>query len=155
MKKYFLISILLIASFTVFSQVKHNKFSTKIKFAQFNPTFQFGATVISELDNQGGYILSNHYDDQSGGFHPSLVMLDLHGNIVFDSIYEFIPNNFIGSTNIVKSVTSSTFNLMQNDVIYIEPNRAKVRSSAFNENNSVIISAVGTLATIIAIFITR
>jgi polysaccharide export outer membrane protein len=53
----------------------------------------------------------------------------------------------------INSVNSPVYYLQQNDVIYVEPNKARVRSSAYNQNNGVIISAVGTLATIVAIFL--
>ena len=53
----------------------------------------------------------------------------------------------------INSVNSPSYYLTQNDVIYVEPNTSRVRSSTYTQNNSVIISAVGTLATIIAILI--
>lgn len=53
----------------------------------------------------------------------------------------------------INMVNSPTYYLEQNDIIYVEPNKAKVRSSTFNPNTGVVISAVGTLATIVAILI--
>ncbi len=53
----------------------------------------------------------------------------------------------------VNVINSPLYYLQQNDVIYVEPNNAKIRQSSFNQNNAVLISAVGTLATIAAIFI--
>ena len=53
----------------------------------------------------------------------------------------------------INVVNSPTYYLEQNDIIYIEPNKAKIRSSTFNPNTGVVISAVGTLATIVAILI--
>jgi polysaccharide export outer membrane protein len=53
----------------------------------------------------------------------------------------------------INTVNSPVYYLQQNDVIYVEPNKARVRSSSYNQNNGVIISAVGTLATIVAIFL--
>ena len=53
----------------------------------------------------------------------------------------------------INAVNSPVYYLQQNDVIYVEPNKARVRSSSYNQNNGVIISAVGTLATIVAIFL--
>ncbi len=51
----------------------------------------------------------------------------------------------------ISSVNSPLYHLEQNDVIIVDPNNAKIRSSNFNQNNAVVISAVGTLATIVAI----
>ena len=53
----------------------------------------------------------------------------------------------------IKVLNSPNYYLAQNDVIYVEPNNAKVRQSSYNQNNGVIISAIGTLATIAAILI--
>ncbi|WP_225036330.1 polysaccharide biosynthesis/export family protein [Winogradskyella sp. SM1960] len=55
----------------------------------------------------------------------------------------------------INSVNSPVYYLQQNDVIYVEPNNAKIRSSTYNQNNSVLISAIGTLTTIIAVFLIR
>ena len=49
-------------------------------------------------------------------------------------------------------LNSPNYYLTQNDVIYVEPNNARVRQSSYNPNNGIIISAVATLATIAAIF---
>ena len=53
----------------------------------------------------------------------------------------------------VNTVNSPVYYLQQNDVIYVEPNNAKIRASSYNQNNAVLISAIGTLATIATIFI--
>ena len=53
----------------------------------------------------------------------------------------------------INVVNSPQYYLLQNDVIYVEPNKAKVRSASYNQNNGILISAVSTLATIIAILI--
>ncbi|WP_353777542.1 polysaccharide biosynthesis/export family protein [Winogradskyella sp. 3972H.M.0a.05] len=53
----------------------------------------------------------------------------------------------------INMVNSPVYYLKQNDVIYVEPNKTKVRQSNFNPNNAQIISAVGIVATIVAILI--
>lgn len=55
----------------------------------------------------------------------------------------------------INTVNSPVYYLQQNDVIYVEPNNAKIRSSTYNQNNGVLISAVGTLATILAVFLIK
>ena len=55
----------------------------------------------------------------------------------------------------INTVNSHLYYLQQNDVIYVEPNNAKVRSSTYNQNNGVLISAIGTLTTILAVFLIR
>lgn len=55
----------------------------------------------------------------------------------------------------VNSVSSPLYYLQQNDVIVVEPNKARIRSSNYNQNNAVLISAIGTLTTIVAVFLIR
>ncbi len=106
MKRILLSLFVVTFSFTAFSQIKYNKFATKIKHAQFNPSFQFDATLVGEIDDQSGYMLSSQYDDGAGGAHPSIVKIDIDGNIIFDSIYEFIPNNLLGGMQLMHTTTS-------------------------------------------------
>ncbi|MCB0403129.1 MAG: T9SS type A sorting domain-containing protein [Flavobacteriales bacterium] len=108
MKKTHLLFLALIASFTAFSQVKHVKFSRGVKFAQFNPSFQFGYTVPSEIQDNSGYFLTNHYDDQSYGFNPSMVKMDVDGTVLWDSIYTFTPPYTFGYTYTRGAVSSPT-----------------------------------------------
>lgn len=55
----------------------------------------------------------------------------------------------------INVVNSPVYYLAQNDVIYVEPNKARVGTSTYNPNNGVLISAISTIATISAIFIFR
>ena len=112
MKRIFLLLFAVFIYLSATAQIKHNKFTTTIKFAKNNPTFEFGGTAIAELKDQSGYFLSNRYNDQIGGFHPSIVKLDIDGNIVLDSIYNFISINNNGSTEFFNSTTSLTSHTM-------------------------------------------
>lgn len=53
----------------------------------------------------------------------------------------------------INVVNSPNFYLTQNDVIYVEPNKTKLRQANYTPNNGVFISAIATLATIAAILI--
>lgn len=53
----------------------------------------------------------------------------------------------------INVVNSPLYYLVQNDVIYVEPNNAKISSSTYNPNTAILISAISTLATIAAILI--
>ncbi|MEO6346344.1 MAG: polysaccharide biosynthesis/export family protein [Aquaticitalea sp.] len=53
----------------------------------------------------------------------------------------------------INVVNSPLYYLIQNDVIYVEPNSAKIKSASYNPNTAIVISAVATLATIAAILI--
>jgi polysaccharide export outer membrane protein len=49
--------------------------------------------------------------------------------------------------------SSPYFYLSQNDVIYIEPNKTKVNSSAIGANTGVIVSSISILISLVAILI--
>lgn len=53
----------------------------------------------------------------------------------------------------INTISSPLYYLQQNDVIYVEPNKARIRSSTYNQNNGVLLSAIGTLTTIITVFL--
>ena len=55
----------------------------------------------------------------------------------------------------INTIDSPLYYLQQNDVIYVEPNKAKIRSSTYNQNNSVLLSAIGTLTTILALVLVK
>ena len=108
MKRLILLTFSILIAFIGNAQIKHNKFATRITFDQFNPNPEYWKTSVSEIKDNSGYFLTNFYDDQAYGFHPSLVKLDVDGSIVFDTVYEFTPINSSGYTNIVNSVTKIT-----------------------------------------------
>lgn len=55
----------------------------------------------------------------------------------------------------VNLVNSQLYYMAQNDVLVVEPNRARRNASTYNPNTAVIISAISTLATITAIFVVK
>ena len=115
----------------------------------------FTITVLGEVNNPGSFTIQDEKVNlaEALGLAGDLTIYGKRHNILLIREIKGVKKFSIIDLTTVKSLTSSTFNLMQNDVIYIEPNKARVRSSTYNQNNAVIISAVGTLATIVAIFI--
>lgn len=115
----------------------------------------FTITVLGEVNNPGSFTIQDEKVTltEALGLAGDLTIFGKRHNILLIREIKGVKKFSIIDLTSVKSVTSSTFNLMQNDVIYVEPNNARVKASTFNQNNQVIISAVGTLATIVAIFI--
>ena len=52
-----------------------------------------------------------------------------------------------------KTLSSPVFYLQQNDVVYIEHNRARIQSASANSNTSLFISVTGLLVTIVSLLI--
>ena len=115
----------------------------------------FTVTVLGEVNAPGVYTVQNERISLSDalGLARDLTIYGKRDNILL--IREVNGKKRyakfdLGSVNVLNS---PNYYLTQNDVIYVEPNNARVRQASFNQNNGVIISAIATLATIAAILI--
>lgn len=135
-----------------------NKLSEYVKDPIVNiRLINFTVTVLGEVNAPGTFVI----EDERISLTEALGMagdLTIHGKreTVFlirenDGKKEFTQFD-LTSVNVVNS---PNYYLQQNDVLYVQPNKAKVRSASYNQNNGIIISAVGTLATILAIFLVQ
>lgn len=115
----------------------------------------FTITVLGEVNNPGTFTVEDERISliEAIGLAGDLTIYGKRENVFLiredNGVKRFTKFNLTS----IKVVNSPNYYLTQNDVIYIEPNKAKVRSSSYNQNNVIIISAVATLATIIAILI--
>lgn len=115
----------------------------------------FTVTVLGEVNNPGAFIIEDERVTltEALGLAGDLTIYGKRENVFL--IRD--ENNKKTYTSIdltsINSINSPIYTLQQNDVLYVEPNKAKVRSATYNQNNNVLISAVATLATIVAILI--
>ncbi|NRD23515.1 polysaccharide biosynthesis/export family protein [Winogradskyella litoriviva] len=117
----------------------------------------FTITVIGEVNRPGTFTMQDERVTllEALGYANDLTIFGRRKNVKLireiDGKKKFA---YIDLTSI-NTVNSHLYYLQQNDVIYVEPNRAKIRSSSYNQNNGVIISAISTLATITAIVLSN
>ncbi|NRD20160.1 polysaccharide biosynthesis/export family protein [Winogradskyella eckloniae] len=117
----------------------------------------FTVTVLGEVSNPGTFTMQDERVTllEALGYANDLTIFGKRTNVKLireiDGVKKFA---FIDLTSI-NTVNSHLYYLQQNDIIYVEPNNAKVRSSTYNQNNSVLISAIGTLTTILAVFLIK
>ncbi len=117
----------------------------------------FTITILGEVSNRGTFTIQDERITilEALGLADDLTIFGKRKNVKLirevNGVKKFA---FIDLTSI-NVVNSPVYYLQQNDVIYVEPNNAKIRSSTYNQNNGVLISAIGTLTTIIAIFIIK
>lgn len=115
----------------------------------------FTVTVLGEVKNPGTYTIQDEKISipEALGLAGDLTIYGKRDNVKLirevDGQKKFAKID-LTSVNVLNS---PNYYLTQNDVIYVEQNNARVRASSFNQNNGVIISAIGTLATIVAILI--
>lgn len=117
----------------------------------------FTVTIIGEVTSPGTFTIQDERITllEALGLANDLTIFGKRNNVFL--IREIEGKKYFEKIDLtsVNVVNSPLYYLQQNDVIYVEPNNAKVRQSAFNQNNAVLISAVGTLATIAAIFLAK
>jgi len=113
----------------------------------------FKVTVLGEVNRPGTYTVENGRisiiealglagDLTIQGRRDNLLLLrEQNGKIIM------VPIDLTS----VELFNSPYYYLAQNDVIYIEPNRAKINTSVVGANTSVIFSSISTLISIIAI----
>ncbi|WP_033958620.1 polysaccharide biosynthesis/export family protein [Psychroserpens jangbogonensis] len=115
----------------------------------------FTVTVLGEVNRPGTYTIQDERISLSEalGLAGDLTIYGKRDNVFL--IREVNGKKKYAKLDLrsINVVNSPVYYLSQNDVIYVEPNKAQVRQSSYNQNTSVIISAVATLATIAAILI--
>ncbi|PWK19971.1 polysaccharide biosynthesis/export family protein [Xanthomarina spongicola] len=115
----------------------------------------FTITVIGEVNGPGTYTIEDERISllEAIGLAGDLTIHGKRENVFLireqDGVKRFTKFD-LTSINVINS---PSFYLEQNDVVYVEPNKAKIRSASYNQNYIVIISAIGTLATIAAILV--
>eukprot|EP01093_Parvamoeba_rugata_P004327 TRINITY_DN1602_c1_g1_i1.p1 TRINITY_DN1602_c1_g1~~TRINITY_DN1602_c1_g1_i1.p1 ORF type:complete len:267 (-),score=39.02 TRINITY_DN1602_c1_g1_i1:24-800(-) len=115
----------------------------------------FTVTVIGEVSNPGTFTMQDERVTllEALGYANDLTIFGKRKNVrlirEIDGKKKFAEIDLTS----INTVNSHLYYLQQNDVIYVEPNNAKIRSSTYNQNNGVLISAIGTLATILVPFL--
>ena len=117
----------------------------------------FTITVLGEVNKPGAYTVQDERISltEALGLAGDLTIYGKRNNVFLIREVEGKKKYAKFDLTSINVVNSPVYYLSQNDVIYVEPNSARVRSSSFNPNTGVLISAVSTLATIAAIFIFR
>jgi polysaccharide export outer membrane protein len=115
----------------------------------------FTVTILGEVNSPGTFTVQNERISLSDalGLAGDLTIYGKRDNVLLIREVDGQKRYAKFDLNSVSVLNSPNYYLTQNDVIYVEPNNARVRQSSYNPNNGIIISAVATLATIAAILI--
>lgn len=117
----------------------------------------FTITVIGEVNRPGTFTLQDERISlpEALGLAGDLTIFGKRNNVLLireiDGVKSFAKLD-LTSVNVVNS---PLFYLTQNDIIVVEPNSAKIKSSSFNPNTGIWVGILGTLATLTAIIITN
>lgn len=113
----------------------------------------FKVTVLGEVARPGSFTIPNERITvlEALGLAGDLTINGVRNNVmVLREINGEKSFHRIDLTS-SSSVTSPAYYLMQNDVVYVEPNRAQINSSTYSRNTSVIISVAGLIITVISV----
>lgn len=115
----------------------------------------FTVTVLGEVNRPGTYTVQNERISitQALGLAGDLTIYGKRDNVFLIREIDGKKKYAKFDLTSINVVNSPTYYLAQNDVIYVEPNNARIKSSSYNPNTGVLISAISTLATIAAIFL--
>ena len=115
----------------------------------------FTITIIGEVSRPGTFTIQDERITllEALGMANDLTIYGARKNVLIIREVEGKKKFATVDLTSIRTVNSPVYYLQQNDVIYVEPNRARIRSSTYNQNNNVLLSAIGTLTTIVAIFL--
>lgn len=115
----------------------------------------FTVTVLGEVNKPGTFTVEDERISLSEalGLAGDLTIYGVRENVFLIREIDGIKRYAKIDLTSINTVNSPNYYLSQNDVLYVEPNKARMRSSNFTQNNGVIIAALGTLASITAIII--
>lgn len=117
----------------------------------------FTVTIIGEVSSPGTFTIQDEKITllEALGLAKDLTIFGKRKNVMLirevDGVKKFAKIDLTS----INTVGSPLYYLQQNDVIYVEPNKARIRSSTYNQNNGVLISAIGTLTTILTVFLVK
>ncbi|WP_066225419.1 polysaccharide biosynthesis/export family protein [Formosa haliotis] len=115
----------------------------------------FVITILGEVNRPGTYNVQDEKISltEALGLAGDLTIYGKRENVFLIREIDGENRYFKFDLTSISVLNSPYYYLRQNDVIYVEPNKAKSKSSKYNQNNIVLISAIATLATITALII--
>lgn len=124
-----------------------------------NPTIlirilNFKITVLGEVNNPGTFTIPNERVTlpEALGIAGDLKITGKRKNIMVVRDVDGKKTEYRVDLTSKELFSSPVYYLNQNDVVYVEPNRAKINSSVLNQANvGIIISAVSLIVTVIVL----
>lgn len=115
----------------------------------------FRVTVLGEVKNPGTYAINNDRITilEALGLAGDLTINGVRSNILVIREQNGVKNEYRVDLTSRDALNSPVYYLAQNDVIYIEPNGARVQSSKYTQNTSIFVSVSSVIIGLIAIFV--
>lgn len=115
----------------------------------------FKVTVIGEVRSPGSFTMPNERVTilEALGMAGDLTINGLRDNVLV--IREIEGEKTFTRVDLTSAdmINSPVYFLSQNDVIYVEPNKAQINASAYNRNTSIFISIAGILISVVSLLV--
>lgn len=113
----------------------------------------FRITVLGEVKNPGSFIITNDRITllEAIGMAGDLTINGVRKNILVLREENGVKNEVRIDLTKRESLNSPYYYLRQNDVIYVEPNGARVQSSKYTQNTSIFVSIASVIITVISV----
>lgn len=115
----------------------------------------FKVTVLGEVVKPGTYTIDNDRITllEALGLAGDLTINGVRNNILVIREQNGIKNEYRVDLTKRNALNSPVYYLSQNDVIYVEPNGARIQSSKYTQNTSIFVSIASLIITIIAVVV--
>lgn len=115
----------------------------------------FRVTVLGEVKLPGTYPINNDRITllEAIGLAGDLTINGVRSNVLVIREQNGVKNEFRVDLTSRDALNSPVYYLAQNDVIYVEPNGARVQSSKYTQNTSIFVSVSSVIIGLIAIFV--
>lgn len=115
----------------------------------------FTITVLGEVRNPGTFVLEDEKISLSEalGYAGDLTIYGKRDNVLLIRDNNGKKQYAQFDLTSISVLNNQSYYLAQDDVIYISPNKSRVRSSSYNQNTTVIISALAVLVSLTAIIV--
>lgn len=115
----------------------------------------FRVTVLGEVAKPGTYTIDNDRITllEALGLSGDLTINGVRKNILVIREQSGKKNEYRIDLTKREALNSPVYYLAQNDVVYVEPNGAKIQSSKYTQNTSIFVSIASLIITIVAVVV--
>lgn len=115
----------------------------------------FKVTILGEVKNPGTFTISNDRITllEALGLAGDLTINGVRNNILVVREQNGNKQEFRVDLTKRDALNSPVYYLAQNDVIYVEPNGARIQSSKYTQNTSIFVSIASLIITIVAVVV--
>ena len=113
----------------------------------------FRVTVLGEVKNPGTYPINNDRITllEALGLAGDLTINGIRDNVLVIREQNGKKSEYRVNLTSRNALNSPVYYLAQNDVVYVEPNGARIQSSKYTQNTSIFVSIAGVLITVISV----